>query len=137
MKHWYDEDYRFVITVLSVGTDGDPIRHCRNGHEAGDRYVCTYGCPEGFCSKSMAKLFPLQEAVRSGGDLRLLGGSAPLAMEFTCPDGEVLFRMEAERTAVDPNGPFNTKSAAQKNLLNGCGGFFSRHAFGAVDGKPV
>lgn len=95
MKNWYKEEYRFKITVISVGTDGR-AEHCRNGHEVGDRYVCEYGCPNGFCSKSMFKLFPLMEAVRAEGDLsNLLAGATRHSGEFPCPDGVVVFRLEA------------------------------------------
>ena len=97
MKNWYTEEYCFKITVMSVGADNVTENHCRNGHEAGDEFHCEYGCPGGFCSKSMAKMFPLIEAVRAGGDLRNLGGSEERVMEFCCPDGVVIFRLEAER----------------------------------------
>ena len=57
-----------------------------------------YGCPDGFCSKSMSKLFPLMEAVRSGGDLsNLLAGASKHSGAFTCPDGVVTFRLESIR----------------------------------------
>lgn len=92
MKKWYKED-TFKITVV----DGQ-AEHCRNGHEVGDVYTCEYGCPGGFCSKSMAKLFPLMEAVRSGGNLsNLLAGATKHRGKFTCPDGIVTFRLEAIR----------------------------------------
>jgi uncharacterized repeat protein (TIGR04076 family) len=96
MKKWLKEEYRFRIIVVSgkIGRNGG--LDCRNGHEIGDEYNCEYGCPDGFCSKSMAKLFPLMEAVRSGGDLRNLGGSDKNAMEFCCPDGVIQFRLEAQ-----------------------------------------
>ena len=95
MKDWYKEDYSFKITVAAVGTDGKS-ENCRNGHEVGDTYTCEYGCPGSFCSKSMAKLFPLMEAVRAGGDLsNLLAGASKHSGEFTCPDGVVTFRLEA------------------------------------------
>jgi uncharacterized repeat protein (TIGR04076 family) len=68
MKRWYTEEYYFKIKVLSVKPDNKPEKHCRNGFETDDEFFCDYGCPEGFCSKSMLKLFPLMEAVRSGGD---------------------------------------------------------------------
>lgn len=95
MKNWYKEDYSFKITVLSVKPDNKPENHCRNGHEVGDEFTCEYGCPERFCSKSMLKLFPLMEAVRSGGDLCNLGGSDRHIIEFDCPDGVVRFKLEA------------------------------------------
>jgi uncharacterized repeat protein (TIGR04076 family) len=81
--------------VTSVGTDGKP-ENCRNGHEIGDTYDCEYDCPGGFCSKSMAKLFLLMEAIRSGGDLsNLLAGASKHSGEFHCPDGVVKFRIKA------------------------------------------
>jgi ribosomal protein S18 acetylase RimI-like enzyme len=43
----------------------------------------------------MLKLFPLMEAVRSGGDLRNLGGFDKNIIEFDCPEGAVRFRLEA------------------------------------------
>jgi uncharacterized repeat protein (TIGR04076 family) len=95
MNHWYKEEYHFTITVVSVGANDNPT-HCRNGHEVGDTYACEYGCPNEFCSKSMSKLFPLMEAVRSGGDLgNLLSGAKKHCGEFICPDGIVRFRVEA------------------------------------------
>lgn len=95
MKNWYKEEYSFKITVVSVGADKEPV-NCRNGHEIGDTYTCEYGCPGGFCSKSMIKLFPLMEAVRSGGDLsNLLVGASKHSGEFICPDGVVTFGLEA------------------------------------------
>ena len=95
MKNWYKEDSSFKITVISVGADGKP-ENCRNGHEVGDVFTCEYGCPGGFCSKSIAKLFPLMEAVRAGGDLsNLLYGASKHSGMFACPDGVVTFRLEA------------------------------------------
>ena len=97
MKKWYEEEYCFQVTVLSVGIDGNP-KHCRNGHEIGDTYLCEYGCPDGFCSKSISKLFPLMEAIRSGGDLsNLLYGATKHRGEFSCPDGVVTFLLEARK----------------------------------------
>lgn len=97
MKKWYNEDYSFQITVLSVGSDGRP-ENCRNGHEVGDTFSCEYGCPAGFCSKSISKLFPLMEAVRSGGDLsNLLSKASKQRGTFTCPDGVVTFQLQATK----------------------------------------
>ena len=111
MKNWYREEYSFKITVESVGSDGSP-KNCRNSHEVGDTYDCGYGCPGRigeqdakhptspgeFCSKSMAKLFPLMEAVRAGGDLsNLLADASKHSGEFYCPDGVALFKLEALR----------------------------------------
>ena len=65
-----------------------------------DQYTCTYGCPvnkdgQGICSKTMMMLYPLMEAVRSGGDLENLGGSSRYVNDIVCPDGCVMFRLTA------------------------------------------
>ena len=102
MNKWYNEEYRFTIEVTAVSHDNNTVNHCRNGEEVGDVYRCTYDCPvnsegRGICQKSMAVLIPLMEAVRSGGDLRNLGGDAPLSKELLCPDGVVRYRLTAEK----------------------------------------
>lgn len=76
-------------------------RYCRNGEEIGDKYRCTYGCPvnangEGICSKVMM-MFPIMEAVRSGGDLENIGGTSKYSRGLVCPDGCVCFRMTAKK----------------------------------------
>ena len=80
MKKWYDEEYAFTVEVTGFLHGDHTERYCRNGEEIGDRYTCTYGCPVnqdgyGICSKTMMMLYPLMEAVRSGGDLENLDGS--------------------------------------------------------------
>ena len=69
--------------------------------EIGDRYFCTYGCPvnsqgQGICSKVMMMLYPVMEAVRSGGDLENIGGDSKYSKVVMCPDGCVLFRITAK-----------------------------------------
>ena len=92
MKKWYDEEYEFQVEVIGY-LRGDHTEHlCRNGEEIGDTYRCTYGCPVnadgyGICSKSMITLYPLMEAVRSGGDLENLGGDGKYSKTIVCPDG--------------------------------------------------
>ncbi len=49
------------------------------------------------CPKVMLMLYPLSEAVRSGGDLRNAGGSGMYARDIVCPDGCVMFRLTAKR----------------------------------------
>lgn len=107
MKKWYDEEYRFHVEVTGYLRGDKPEGYCRNGEEIGDTYTCTYGCPvnregQGICSKTMLLLFPLMEAVRSGGDLENVGGSDPYTKEIVCPDGCVLFRLTAEKLG-NPN----------------------------------
>lgn len=90
MRKWITEDWRFTITVVEAGG-------CRLGLEKGDRFTCTYGCPEGFCPKTMAVLHSLCEAARAGGDYMLLGGAAPHEIAFPCADGPVRFLLQAQR----------------------------------------
>ena len=94
MKKFVTEDTAFKITVVDGVKKDNGVINCRNGHEAGDSYYCTYGCPEGFCQKAMVKAFPIMEAARAGGDLRKLGGESADAIHFCCPDGVVTFCLE-------------------------------------------
>lgn len=102
MKKWYDEEYEFKIAVTGF-LRGDHTEHyCRNGEEIGDTYTSTYGClvneqGQGICSKLMMILFPVMEAVRSGGDLENIGGSGKYVKDIVCPDGCVLFRLTAKK----------------------------------------
>jgi uncharacterized repeat protein (TIGR04076 family) len=96
VKRWYQEEWRFRISVLRVG-ERDRAEECRLGFEPGDTFECAYECPASFCPKAMLKVFPLMEAVRSGGDLRNLGGAGPAEMELTCPDGVVRLRIVGDR----------------------------------------
>lgn len=95
MKRFITEDVTFEITVVSGRTNADGALDCRNGHEIGDSYVCQYGCPADFCQKAMLKAFPIMEAARAGGDLRLLGGESADMIHFYCPDGVVQFCLKA------------------------------------------
>ena len=100
MKKWYDEEYEFEIAAFLRGSHTE--RYCRNGEEIGDKYTCTYGCPvntdgQGICSKVMMIMFPIMEAVRSGGDLENLGGSGKYTKEIVCPDGCIMFRLTAKK----------------------------------------
>lgn len=107
MKKWYDEEYKFDIEVVGYLRGDHPENYCRNGEEIGDRYTCTYGCPvnaqgEGICPKLMMVMFPVMEAVRSGGDLENLGGDGKYTKTIVCPDGCVIFRLTAHPTG-NPN----------------------------------
>jgi uncharacterized repeat protein (TIGR04076 family) len=103
MKKWYDEEYEWEIEVIDF-LRGDRTEHyCRNGEEIGDKYTCTYGCPvnqngQGICSKCMMVMFPIKEAVRSGGDLVNIGGDGKYSKTVVCPDGCVMFRLTAKPT---------------------------------------
>ena len=45
----------------------------------------------------MMMMFPIMEAVRSGGDLENIGGDSKYSKVIMCPDGCVLFRMTAKK----------------------------------------
>ena len=101
MKKWYDEEYEFTVEVTGFLRGDHTERYCRNGEEIGDTYTCTYGCPVnrqgyGICSKTMLLLFLLMEAVRSGGDLRNVGGDGKYTRDLVCSDGCVMFRLTAK-----------------------------------------
>lgn len=103
MKKWFDEDYEFELKVRGFLRGDKTEGYCRNGEEIGDSYKCTYGCPtnsqgQGICSKMMMILFPLMEAMRSGGDLRNLGGQSKFSKDIVCPDGCVIFKLTANKT---------------------------------------
>ena len=97
MKKFIRENVSFVITVVDGKKNNEGYIDCRNGHEIGDTYVCEYGCPTDFCQKCMLKAFPIMEAVRAGGDLKNLGGETENMIRFCCPDGVVIFQLEAKR----------------------------------------
>ena len=44
----------------------------------------------------MMMLYPLMEAVRSGGDLENLGGDGKYTKTIVCPDGCVIFKLTAK-----------------------------------------
>ncbi len=101
MKKWYDEEYEFTVEVTGFLRGDHTERYCRNGEEIGDCYKCTYGCPVnkdgyGICSKTMMMLYPLMEAIRSGGDLENLGGDGKYSKTIVCPDGCVTFKLTAK-----------------------------------------
>lgn len=102
MKKWYDEEFAWEIEVIGFLRGEQTERYCRNGEEIGDKYTCTYGCPVnaeglGICSKVMMMIFPVMEAVRSGGDLIKIGGSSKYCKDIVCPDGCVIFKVTAKK----------------------------------------
>ena len=120
MKKWYNEEYSFEIEVTGFLRGNHTERYCRNGEEIGDKYSCTYGCPVnaqgyGICSKVMMMLFPVMEAVRSGGNLENIGGTDKYSKDIVCPDGCVMFKLTAKnwemKISIKEN--FSTKSAKQ------------------------
>lgn len=117
MKKWLDEEYEFEIEVIGFLRDKQnrPENYCRNGEEIGDKYTCTYGCPVnaqgyGICSKTMMMLYPIMEAVRSGGNLENVGGDGKYSKVIVCPDGCVMFRITAK--------PLGNPNAFKERLFN-------------------
>ena len=55
----------------------------------------------------MMMLYPLMEAIRSGGDLRNVGVSDKYVKDIVCPDGCVMFRLKARR--LEGENPFISK----------------------------
>ena len=51
----------------------------------------------------MMVMFPVMEAVRSGGDLENIGGDGKYTKTIVCPDGCVMFRLTAKKLG---NGNF-------------------------------
>ena len=101
MKKWYDEEYEWTIEVIGYLRGDKTEGLCRNDEEIGDVYKCTYGCPvnaqgQGICSKTMTVMFPIMEAVRSGGDLTKIGGESKYEKTVVC----VIFKMTAVPTGA-------------------------------------
>lgn len=40
-------------------------------------------------------MFPIMEAIRSGGNLENIGGNSKYTKEIVCPDGCVIFKLTA------------------------------------------
>lgn len=118
MKKWFAEDYEFEVRVTGFLRGDKTEGYCRNGEEIGDTYKCAYGCPvnasgQGICSKMMLLLFPIMEAVRSGGDLTNIGGDGKFSKDIVCPDGCVIFKLTATKTGK-PNFFATLKNLQEK-----------------------
>ncbi len=91
MKKWYDEEYEFQMEVTGFLCGNDTEHYCPNGEEIGDTYICTYGCPvnrqgQGICAKLMMIVYPIMEAVRSGGNLENMKKMLYVLMAVCCSD---------------------------------------------------
>lgn len=51
MKKWITEDWEFDIIVTKGKAE-----NCRMGFEAGDKFLCKYECPAGFCPKTIPEI---------------------------------------------------------------------------------
>ncbi len=90
MQKWVTEDWQFELTV----TSGEAGR-CRLGLEKGDKFVFSYGCPEGMCPKTLPTLFTWCEVIRCGGDFTYRGERDKYVMHFPCADGCIQFHLKA------------------------------------------
>ena len=95
MQKWVTEDWKFELEVTS-GKAG----HCRLGLETGDKFVFSYGCPEGICPRVMADVFTWCEVIRCGGDFTKRGEK----MDLCCPCHCISFHLKATPINRDENG---------------------------------
>lgn len=91
MKKTYLEDWEFEITVKNGVAE-----RCRMGFETGDKFVCRYECPTGFCPKTMQVLYTWCEVIRCGGDFKLRNSQSSTETDFICADGEIEFHLVAK-----------------------------------------
>jgi uncharacterized repeat protein (TIGR04076 family) len=70
MRKWYPEPCRFRITILEVGSETEPPRACRAGHEPGDTYEFDYCTPAEVCGDLFHHLFPTLHTFRTEADMR-------------------------------------------------------------------
>ncbi len=92
MRKWMEEDWEFTVEVVK----GCAVE-CRLGLEQGDTFTFGYGCPGGFCPKTMPVVHTHCEILRSGGDFRLRGSSEQRTITFPCADGPITFRLTGRR----------------------------------------
>ncbi len=101
MKKWYEEEYEFTVEVTGFLRERPhravlPERRGDRGQVHLHLWLPGQQDGQGICSKTMMMLFPIMEAVRSGGDLENIGGSGRYVKDIVCPDGCVLFRLTAK-----------------------------------------
>ncbi len=99
MKKWVTEDWEFELTVIEGVAE-----HCRLGLETGDKFVFSYGCPEGMCPKVMMDIFTWCEVIRCGGDLIHRGEKEKYEMNVRCKDTNILFHFKATLLNRDESG---------------------------------
>lgn len=99
MQKWVTEDWKFELTVIE-----GKAKHCRLGLEKGDRFVFSYGCPEGICPRVMIDLFTWCEVIRCGGDFTYRGEKEKYEIDLKCPCNSILFHLKAIPINRDKNG---------------------------------
>ncbi len=107
MQQWIVEDWEFELTAIEGKSS-----NCRLGIENGDKFVFSYGCPEGICPRVMMDLFTWCEVVRCGGDFTYRGEKDKYEMRLKCPCNSIIFNLKAYPINRDENGksiPSNPK----------------------------
>ena len=92
MQQSYFENWEFNITVKEGIAES-----CRMGFETGDRFICKYECPSGFCPKTMPVLYTLCEIIRCGGDYTFKDSKDKYKIDFPCADSCMIFHLEAKQ----------------------------------------
>ncbi len=101
------EDWKFELIAI----DGN-ASNCRLGIEKGDKFVFSYGCPEGMCPRVIIDLFTWCEVVRCGGNFTYRGEKDKYEMKLKCPCNSITFNFKAYPINRDNNGkslPSNSK----------------------------
>ena len=99
MKKWVVEDWQFELTAIE-----GQAAHCRLGIEKGDKFVFSYGCPDGICPRVMAELFTWCEVIRCGGDFTYRGSKEKYETTLVCPCGCIHFHLKATPINRDKHG---------------------------------
>ena len=99
MNPWVVEDWEFELVAID-GKAG----YCRLGIETGDRFVFSYGCPEGICPRVMNELFTWCEVIRCGGDFTYRGEKEKYEMDLVCPCRSIRFHLTARPIHRDEQG---------------------------------
>lgn len=70
-------------------------KYCRAGHNQGEKFTFAWNTPEGLCGEAFVGMYPVLCALRTGGDMRLLGSEEKHTRVYTCPSRVVKFRITA------------------------------------------
>ena len=99
MKKWVTEDWLFELTAIE-----GKAQNCRLGIEKGDKFVFSYGCPEGICPRVMTELFTWCEVIRCGGNFTYRGLPEKHEMNLSCPCRSIKFHLKAIPINRDEKG---------------------------------
>ncbi|MBU7013376.1 MAG: TIGR04076 family protein [Theionarchaea archaeon] len=88
VKLW-KEPIKFEVEILEVASA------CRAQHEKGQTFTFDWNTPKGICGESFAGMYPILFALRTGGDMQMLGSPNRNSRVYTCPSRVVKFRITA------------------------------------------